>query len=269
MHPVAPPPAPAGTWSDAAVRGAPGWRPRAVRVALAGASVLAAAVLVVAPDRLPSWRWTVGGVTTELGPGRRVVDLSEAGSAPTSAAQSAAGRRGRHGALDSAGGATDGGVSNSGLNSGGTRRTFSTYQDAEDYAAKAAMHVLLASWLPDGYALESVGVTLSQLPPEAVIALGLPQRVAITQRFVAPDGSINVVQSQPPPLFDLLFEPGQDDDALELASGAYAQLGLYPQGVIVFWRQRDGSGSVAIIGDPGAAARLTRADWQRLADSLT
>ena len=77
------------------------------------------------------------------------------------------------------------------------------------------------------------------------------------------------MQSVPPPVFDLMVDSSKSEDQIPLPNGQYAQFGVYPQGIIVYWRERGDARSVAIIADSGAAARLSRDDWTRLTQSLS
>jgi hypothetical protein len=228
-------------------------RSRAVLVALSAAGLLGVVGLVAGADRLPAWNWSVGGVTAEVGPGNRRVTSNEG--------TFAAGR----------GAGPGGGVANaSGAQSTvGSRHTFATYAEAEAFASKARVHVLAPQWVPAELAPEPLSLTLSALPPEAAAAVGRPQRVAVSQRFVAPDATITVVQSSPPSFFDMLLDTGSSQDEMQLDSGIYVRFGQFPQGVIIYWHERGDVRSVGIIGEQGAAARLTRDDWRRFANSLS
>jgi len=216
------------------------------------AGLLGLAAVIASVRLAPSWHWTAAGVVAEVGPGQAGV-----------AADSTGGQAGAAGASQA--------MPPSAPIDTSTRYTFMTYADAEAFAAKASVHLLAPQWLPAGFSGEPITVALGALPPEAVASLGLAQRVATTQRFVASDGRgvITIVQSLPPPLFDL-FGTGQAeaDTAPRLPDGTRIQYGEFPQGVILFWRERGDRRSVGIIGDADAAAKLSRDDWLRLAASL-
>jgi hypothetical protein len=94
--------------------------------------------------------------------------------------------------------------------------------------------------------------------------------VAATQRFAALDGNgqFTLVQSVPPPLFDLLGQYQRPDGESVQVNGMTAQYGEFPQGVVLSWRERGDRRSLGVVADPQAAARLTRADWVRFAESL-
>ncbi len=224
-------------------------RPTGLSKARLAAGLIGLAAVVASVRLAPNWHWAAAGVVAEVGPGQAGI------------------------VGDSTGG--QGGASQAAPSSGpvdtSTRYTFMTYAEAEAFAAKASVHLLAPHWLPAGFSGEPITVALASLPPEAVASLGLAQRVATTQRFVATDGQgvITIVQSLPPPLFDL-FGTGQAeaDSAPRLPDGTRIQYGEFPQGVILFWRERGDRRSVGIIGDAAAAARLTRDDWLRLAASL-
>ncbi|MBI3973518.1 MAG: hypothetical protein HY332_19770 [Chloroflexi bacterium] len=219
---------------------------RMVLVAIGGVALVGLVALVAGAERLPSWNWQWAGVFAELGPGQ------DAPSSPEPPAPAAPGA------------APAGQVA-----SASTRYTFATYDETEAFAGRIGVHVLVPHWLPAGFVAETPSVTLSQLPLEAAKVFGRKQRVAIVQRFAAADGAgqFTLVQSLPPPIFDLL-DPNRQEDEVTLASGARAQYTEYPQGVIVYWRERGDTRSVGIIGDSLAMARLTRADWLRVAESL-
>jgi hypothetical protein len=247
---------------------------------LLGAVGLAGVVgLAAAADRLPSWSWSLGGVEAQLGPGRRVVDVSQ--PAPPNAALSAArpaGPQGQQGQPDQSGQALPRGARNALAPASGSSQTssppgsryvFATFEEAEAFAGKSRAHLLAPRWVPPGFAPEPTSLSLSALTPEQAAILGRVQRVASTQRFVADDGLFTVVQSVPPPVFDLMADSSRSEDMIPLPNGQYAQFGVYPQGIIVYWRERGDARSVAIIADNGAAARLTRDDWTRLTQSLS
>jgi hypothetical protein len=146
---------------------------------------------------------------------------------------------------------------------------FSTYAEAEAFAGKTQAHLLAPQWVPDGFGAEPLTVMLSALTPEQAAILGRVQRVASTQRFTALGGQFTIVQSVPPPPFDFLMLSGGGDETITLDNGLRAQFGNYPQGVIVYWHERGDARSVSVIGDQGAAALLSRADWLHIANSLT
>ena len=240
-------------------------RSRIVFSALSAAALLGVVAVVADSERLPAWSWSIGGVTAAVGPGRQPIptgDDSPGSSGSTDGSQGE--RSGRNG-----GPANSVSSASSTQSTVGAQHTFATYAEAEAFATQARVHVLAPQWVPADFAPQSLGVTLSVLPPETAAALGRAQRVAVTQRFVAPDATITVVQSSPPSFFDLLLDSGSPQDDLPLSNGLRARLGQFPQGVIVYWRERGDVRSIGVIGDQGAAARLTRDDWQRLADSLS
>jgi hypothetical protein len=226
--------------------GAAGHRWRAAHLALGS---LALAGVVLGTERLPAWSCQMAGVYAEVGPGRRVTAAGEPALRAPEAGP----------AVDTAGPPA----------SGATRYTFATYAEAEEFAGKAGAHVRAPQWVPPGFVPEPLTVALGQLPPEAAAVTGRRQRVAVTQRYVAADGSgqFTIVQSLPPPLFDLL-DPLRPDEEVALAGGGYARYGEFPQGVILYWRERGDTRSIGIIADQAAAARVTRAEWLRLAESM-
>jgi hypothetical protein len=222
---------------------------------------------VAGADRLPAWSWNVGGVSAEVGAGRHVVDVGAAvAPQPTPSTDASGGRRGQNGA----GGLRaplDGPPQTNAPP--GSRYVFPTYAEAEAFAAKSRAHLLQPQWVPAGFDPEPLAVTLSALTPEQAAIQGRAQRVAATQRFIAAGGLFTIVQSVPPPVFDLMMLSGEASDELVLSNGQHVGYGEYPQGIILYWHERGDTRSVAVIGDPGAAAQLTRADWQHLAESLS
>jgi hypothetical protein len=213
------------------------------RVLLAGAGGIALAVIALGADRLPGWGLSLGGLRAEVG---HPAAAPAAGAAGPGAAAAA--------------GPTP-------LPS--QRFAFATQPEAEAFAQKAGVGLLAPRWVPPGFAAEGVNVTLGQLPPEAAAA-GRPQRVAATQRYAAADGNgqFTLVQSVPPPLFDLLSQYQRADGEPVQVNGVSAQYGEFPQGVVLYWRERGDRRSLGVIADPPASARLTRADWVRFAESL-
>jgi hypothetical protein len=151
-----------------------------------------------------------------------------------------------------------------------SRYAFPIQAEAAAFAQKAGVRLLAPQWVPPGFAPEGVTVTLGQLPPEQAVAAGRPQRVAATQRFAALDGNgqFTLVQSVPPPLFDLLGQYQRPDGDPVQVNGLAAQYGEFPQGMVLSWRERGDRRSLGVVADPLAAARLTRADWVRFAESL-
>jgi hypothetical protein len=251
---------------------------RGVGLALSVLGLAGVVAMVAGADRLPSWSWSLGGIETQLGPGRRVVEVGQV--APPNAApggsQSQGGQpaqtdqsgqplpRGARSALAPASG------SSQTSSPPGSRYVFATFEEADAFAGKSRAHLLAPHWVPAGFTAEPTNLSLSALTPEQAAMLGRAQRVASTQRFVADDGLFTVVQSVPPPVFDLMaVDTSRAEDLIALPNGTYAQLGIYPQGIIVYWRERGDARSVAIIGDTGAAARLSRDDWTRLSQSLS
>jgi hypothetical protein len=82
------------------------------------------------------------------------------------------------------------------------------------------------------------------------------------------NGQFTLVQSAPPPLFDLLYQYQRADGEAVQVHGVPAQYGEFPQGTVLYWRERGNRRSLGVIADPGASARLSRADWVRFAESL-
>jgi hypothetical protein len=211
---------------------------------LAGAGALALAVIALGSDRLPGWGLSLGGLRAEVG--------HPADAAP-------AGATGQE--LAPGGGPTP---------LASQRFAFATQPEADAFAQKAGVRLLAPRWVPPGFAAEGVNVTLGQLSPEAAAAAGRPQRVAATQRFAAADGNgqFTLVQSVPPPLFDLLSQYQRTDGEPVQVNGVAAQYGEFPQGMVLYWRERGDRRSLGVIADPQASARLTRTDWVRFAESL-
>lgn len=254
-------------------------RQRALLTSLSAVALAGVITLATGADRLPSWSWTIGGVAAEVGPGRTAVDVGDTAAATpgdssnarqTGRANSGAGASGPS-AVPAATRLERNPTGQPGQSSAapGSRYVFATYAEAEEFAAKTRAHLLQPHWVPPGFDEEPLTVTLSTLTPEQASYLGRVQRIGAVQRFTAADGQFTIVQSVPPPAFDLyMMSTGGEDEAV-LASGQRVQVGQYPQGVIVFWHERGDARSVSIIGDLGAAQRLPRADWLHIAESLS
>jgi hypothetical protein len=214
------------------------------RVLLAGAGGIALAVIALGADRLPGWGLSLGGLRAEIGHPAAPPGAGAAGpdAAPASGPTPLPSQR----------------------------FAFATQPEAAAFAQKAGVRLLAPRWVPPGFAAEGVNVTLGQLPPEAAAAVGHPQRVAATQRYAAADGNgqFTLVQSAPPPLFDLLSQYQRADGEPVQVNGVSAQYGEFPQGVVLYWRERGDRRSLGVIADPPASSRLSRADWVRFAESL-
>jgi hypothetical protein len=217
---------------------------RRAALALAGGAALAG--LLLGAERLPGWGLSWAGLRADFG--------------------------GTGGAGDGAGqdAGAPGGAPPAATPQASSRYAFPTQPEAAAFAQKSGVRLVAPQWVPPGFSPEGVSVTLSQLPPEAAASAGRPQRVAATQRFAAADGNgqFTLVQSSPPPLFDLLYQYQRADGEVVQVHGVPAQYGEFPQGTVLYWRERGDRRSLGVIADPGASARLSRADWVRFAESL-